>query len=124
MSIYVINVPIFIHPTFMQELYLIGGMMFVTFLIRYLPLAVSGRIQLTPRLIQALQFVPPAILTAIVVPAVLISTDKILISYTNARLIGAIAAIAVGWFTQNLLLTIVVGMLAFFGWQGLLAVFS
>ena len=105
----------------MQEFYLIGGMMFVTFLIRYLPLAVSGRIQLTPRLIQALQFVPPAILTAIVVPAVLISTDKISIGYTNARLIGAIAAIAVGWFTQNLLLTIVVGMLVFFGWQGLLA---
>lgn len=107
----------------MRELYLIVGMMIVTFLIRYLPLAVSGRIQLTPRLVQALQFVPPAILTAIVVPAVLIS-DEISLSYTNARLIGAIAAIAVGWFTQNLLLTIVVGMLAFFGWQGLLAVFN
>ena len=105
----------------MQEFYLIGGMMLVTFLIRYLPLALSGRIRLTPRLIQALQFVPPAILTAIVVPAVLISTDKMLIGYTNARLIGAIAAIAVGWFTQNLLLTIVVGMLVFFSWQGLLA---
>ena len=53
----------------------------------------------------------------IVVPAVLISIDKILISYTNTRLIGEIAAIAV----QNLLLTIVVGMLVFFSWQGLLA---
>ena len=46
------------------------------------------------------------------------------IGYTNARLIGVIAAIAVGWFTQNLLLTIVVGMLVYFGWQELLAVLN
>jgi branched-subunit amino acid transport protein len=30
----------------------------------------------------------------------------------------------VGWFSQNLLLTIVVGMAAFWGWQGLLVLWG
>lgn len=106
----------------MNEIYLIGGMAIVTFLIRYPVLAMSGRIKLSPKFLQVLGYVPPAVLTAIVAPAVLMPTgNSIDLTYTNARLIGAIATLIVGVWRQNLLLTIVVGMLAFFGWQGVLA---
>jgi branched-subunit amino acid transport protein len=109
----------------MNELYLVGGMALVTFLIRYPVLAMSGRIKFPPRLLQILGYVPAAVLTAIVVPAVLMPTEnQLLLSYVNPRLVGAIAAILVGFWRNNLLLTIVVGMLVFFGWQGLLAVTS
>ena len=105
---------------FNREFYLIGAMAIITFLIRYSLLALSSRIQLPPRIIEALAYLPPAILTAIVVPAVLMPTgDKIVLSYTNAKLIGAIAAILIGWRTQNLLATIIGGMLTFFMWQWL-----
>jgi branched-subunit amino acid transport protein len=105
----------------MNEFILISGMALVTFLIRYPIIAMSGRIQLSPRFLQLLSYVPPAVLTAIVVPAVLIPTgDQILFSYTNARLIGAIAAILVAVWRKNLLLTIVVGMAVFFTWQWVL----
>ncbi|NET10245.1 MAG: AzlD domain-containing protein, partial [Symploca sp. SIO2B6] len=57
-----------------------------------------------------------------VVPEVLLSEGNFNISPLNARLVGAIAACLVGSVTQNLLLTIVVGMAVFFGWQGLLTV--
>ncbi|MDJ0632755.1 MAG: AzlD domain-containing protein [Xenococcaceae cyanobacterium MO_188.B29] len=107
------------------EFYLIGMMAIVTFLIRYPLLAVSSKIRLPSQLIRALTYLPPAILTAIVVPAVLIPTgDNILLSYTNAKLVGAIAASIAGWWTKNLLATIISGMVVFFLWQWLLTMFS
>ena len=107
-----------------QEFYLIGAMALVTFLIRYPLLAMSSRIRLPSQLIEALKYLPPAILTAIVVPAVLIPAgDEIALSYTNARLVAAIAAILVSWQTKNLLATIIYGMLTFFVWQGLINFF-
>ena len=103
-----------------SEWLLIMGMMLVTFGIRYPVLAMSGRLKLPPRLLQALHYVPPAVLTAIVVPAVLVESGDLWISVANPRIVGAIAALTIGLWRQNLLLTIVVGMAAFLVWQWLL----
>ncbi|XPM59622.2 MAG: AzlD domain-containing protein [Leptolyngbya sp. IPPAS B-1204] len=104
----------------MNEFLLITGMVIVTFLIRYPVLALSGRLQLAPWFLQLLRFVPPTVLTAIVVPAVLMPNDQLWLDFTNARLIGAIAAVGIGVWRKNLLLTIMIGMLVFFIWQWLL----
>ncbi|MCB0153299.1 MAG: AzlD domain-containing protein [Anaerolineae bacterium] len=102
------------------ELYMLTGMALVTFLIRYTPFAVAGRVEFPERLIRALRYVPPVVLTAIIVPAVLMpGGEAIHFSLTNAYLVGALVATLVGWFSQNLLLTIVIGMAAFWGWQGI-----
>lgn len=108
----------------MNEFLLIGGMALVTFAIRYPVIAFSGRIKLSPPFLQLLRYVPPAVLTAIVFPAVLMPESSLWIAPTNARLIGAIAAVLVGIWRKNLLLTIGVGMLVFFGWQGLMAMIN
>ena len=100
-----------------HEFQLIVGMTLVTVLIRYPLLAVSGRVQLSPRLLQALNYVPPAVLTAIVVPIVLVENDQLWFGLGNPRLVGAIAAVAIGLWRKNLLLTIVVGMGAFLLWH-------
>ena len=105
----------------MNEVLIIGGMAIATFSIRYLMFGASSRITLSPALLNALRYLPPVILTAIVVPEVLLSEGTLKVGYLNARLVGAIAAIIVSTLTKNLLLTIVLGMAAFFGWQGLLA---
>ena len=57
-----------------QEFYLIGAMAIVTFFIRYSLIAISGQIRLSSKLTEALNYLPPVILTAIVVPAVLMPT--------------------------------------------------
>ncbi|KAB8331425.1 AzlD domain-containing protein [Scytonema tolypothrichoides VB-61278] len=104
----------------MSELCLIVGMALITFFIRYGLLGMSSRIKLSASVTQMLRYIPPAVLTAIVVPAVLItSTGELMLSYTNARLMGAIAAILISFWTKNLLLTIVLGMLVFLCWQWL-----
>lgn len=106
----------------MNEIYLITGMALVTFVIRYSMFALAGRIEFPTRLVNALRYVPPAVLTAIIVPVVLIPTgDTVHFSYTNPYLVGALIALGVGWLSKNLLLTIIIGMLAFWGWQYIIA---
>lgn len=106
----------------MNEVILIAGMMVVTFGIRYSMFAVAGRYEFPRSVVNALRYVPPAVLTAITVPAVLIPHGEVIeFNPSNPYLVGAVVAFGVGWFSKNLLLTIVVGMAAFLGWQLLLS---
>jgi branched-subunit amino acid transport protein len=106
----------------MEEIYLLVGMVVVTFGIRFSMFVLAGRIEFPPQIINALRYVPPAVLTAITIPAVLIpSGTTVDFSYTNPYLVGALAAAVVGWISNNLLLTILAGMAVFWGWQWFLA---
>ncbi len=106
----------------LNEWLLIGGMALVTFAIRYPLLALSGRIQMPDALVRGLGYVPPVVLTAIVVPAVCLPDGQHLwLHPSNPRLVGAIACIAVGLWRGNLLLTILVGMGMFWLWQWIIA---
>ena len=60
---------------------------------------------------RALRFVPPAVLSAIVVPELMIQADQINVSLMNFRLMAGVVAILVAWKTKNTLLTILGGML-------------
>jgi branched-subunit amino acid transport protein len=102
----------------MTDWRLVGAMALVTFLIRYSLLAFSGRIQLSPSLVRALAYVPPVVLTAIVVPAVVMAEgNELWLGWENPRLLGAIACVALALWRKNLLLTITGGMATFWGWQ-------
>lgn len=101
----------------MNEFWLILGMTAVTFGVRYPVLALVGQIELPEPVFRALKYVPVAVLTAIVVPAVLMPDDELTISLQNAEMIGAIVAVLVAWRTRSLLWTIVIGMAAFYAWR-------
>jgi len=102
----------------LNEVLLIGGMAAVTFAIRYPVLALLGRIELPKPALRALRYVPAAVLTAIIVPAVLIPDGgQIRFGLGNSMLIAAVVATLVSWRTKNLLLTIVIGMAVLFGWR-------
>jgi branched-subunit amino acid transport protein len=107
--------------TNLQTLWLVGGMAVVTFSIRYVLLPFSGRIRLSPGVQRALGYVPPAVLTAIIVPMSLMPDGHALeLSLTNPYLVGALATAIIGWVGKNLLVTIVGGMGVFLAWQWLL----
>jgi branched chain amino acid efflux pump len=107
--------------TNLQTLWLVGGMALVTFSIRYILLPFSGRIRLSPGVQRALGYVPPAVLTAIIVPMSLMPGGQALqLSPANPYLIGALATVIIGWVGKNLLVTIVGGMGAFLAWQWVL----
>lgn len=98
----------------MTEAALIAGMAAVTFFIRYSLFAAAGRFHFPAWLSQALGYVPPAVLTAIIVPALLMpSGQHIDISLNNNYLIAGVMAMLIAWFSKNLLATIVLGMAIF-----------
>src|SRR5688572_19596333 len=101
----------------MNELLLIFGMFLVTYASRYPLLVIVGRVQLPKRVFQALRFVPVAVLTAIIVPAMLMPQGSIFIGLNNAYLIAGIVSMLIAWRTGSLLATIGGGMGVFLLWR-------
>jgi branched-subunit amino acid transport protein len=105
----------------MDTFFLITGMALVTFLIRYGLLPLSGRITFSKGMTRALGYVPPTVLTAIIVPAALLPDGHTLqFSFSNPYLVGALLTAVIGRLSKNLLVTIVGGMAAFVLWQWVL----
>lgn len=96
------------------EVWMLVGMGIVTFGIRYFLFAVADRIRLAPWLEVSLKFIPPAVLTAITVPAVLLPNGEWQVSFANPYLVAALLSLAAGILTRNLLATIAIGLAAFF----------
>ncbi len=99
---------------------IIVGMGLVTFGTRLTPIVLLGRIEIPVIVQRALRFVPPAVLTAIIVPELLYRNNQIDVSVTNLRLLAGLIAIVVAWRTKNALLTIGVGMIALWILQALI----
>ncbi|WP_114972835.1 AzlD domain-containing protein [Rhodoferax ferrireducens] len=94
------------------------GMAVITFVIKALVFILGDRVVFSPTLKQALGFVPVTVLTAIIVPMVLAPHGQGLeLSWRNPQLVAALVAVAVCAVTRHRLLTIMVGMTVFFGWQ-------
>jgi len=85
-------------------------------------IALFARFPMPPAMARALRFVPAAMLTAIVVPAVVFRAPGVLdISYANPKLVAAFVAMAVAWRTRSVTASMVSGMVALWGAQWLLA---
>ena len=69
-----------------------------------------GKMRILPMVQQALRFVPVAVLSALIAPALFLPGDVLNLSLGNIRLIAGIVAILVAWRTKNVLLTILIGM--------------
>jgi branched-subunit amino acid transport protein len=80
----------------------------LTFLTRLSFIALWGRWTPPEWLRRGLRFVPPAVLTAIIVPELLMR-DGVLTPFSPRLLAGVVAAL-VAWRTKNIVWTIVVGM--------------
>jgi branched-subunit amino acid transport protein len=86
----------------------------LTFLTRLSFIYLMGRWQPPAWLTRALRYVPPAVLTAIIFPEVLMQDGSLNLAVGNLRLWAALAAVAVAWRTRNVLLTIAAGMAALY----------
>jgi branched-subunit amino acid transport protein len=86
------------------------GIGVITYAIRLSFIALFGKMEMPSFLLRALRFVPVAVLSAIIFPALFLNGDNLNLSLSNARLIAGILAALVAWRTRKALLTIVVGM--------------
>jgi len=92
----------------------------LTFLTRLSFIALAGRWDAPPLFRSALRFVPVAVLTAIILPELVMTGGSLDISLTNPRLLAGLLAIFVAWRTKNTVLTIVIGMTAFWILQAII----
>lgn len=97
----------------MNEFWLIFGMFVITFGIRFIMFAFAGKITFPIWMQQSLRFVPPAVLTAIIVPSVVMPSGTIDFSVDNVYLLAAIISVVISLVTKSLLKTIFFGMLVF-----------
>ena len=88
---------------------LLGGAL--TFGMRMSFVYLFGRFEIPVMVKRALRFVPPAVLSAIVAPALLMPENTLDLSLSNGQLVAGMVAILVAWRTKNTLLTILAGMI-------------
>jgi branched-subunit amino acid transport protein len=87
---------------------LLGGL--ITYAERLSLIVPMGRVTLPPVLVRGLRFVPPAVLTAIIVPELLLPRGELDFSLGNARLLAGVLAAVIAWWSRNVILTVVSGM--------------
>jgi len=89
---------------------IIGGL--ITFGMRFSLIFLFGKFEIPLTMRKALHYVPPAVLSAIILPELLYQSNQLDLSLGNTSLLAGIVAILVAWFTKNTLLTILAGMVA------------
>jgi branched-subunit amino acid transport protein len=87
---------------------LIGGL--TTFMIRFSFIYLFGKFDIPETVRKALHYVPPAVLSAIVFPELLLPGGTWNLSFENYRLLAGLAAVLVAWYSRNILITILAGM--------------
>ena len=98
----------------------IAAMAAVTFAIRYLFFALGERLRFPSLVQRALTYVPIAVLTAIVVPMVLLPDgEHWQLSWRNPWLVGAAVSAIIAWRSNRLLAAIAAGMAVFLAWSWL-----
>ena len=96
-----------------EEWILIAGMMALTFIPRYIPMALASRFPIPPLLGDTLEFVPIAVLTAIIAQATLVHDGQIHFAIDNAYIYGAVTAAVVAQISKHLFFTIAAGIAAY-----------
>jgi branched-subunit amino acid transport protein len=86
-----------------------AGMAVVTLALRASFLLLPENAELPPLLRRALAYVPPAVLAAIVAPA-LFAPGEVALGPIDARLPAGLVAIVVAWRTRSVLATLASGM--------------
>lgn len=89
------------------------GMALVSYLQRILPLAAGKRRQFPPWTQRALDFVPVAILSALI-GAAFIPSDDWLVFTIDGRLLAGLVAIGLAWLTRSVVATIIGGLAVLF----------
>jgi len=82
-----------------------------TYAIRVSFVALFGRFDEVPEGVErALQFVPAAVLAALVAPDVVAPEGTLALSASNPRPLAAVVAAAVAWYTEDVAATLIAGM--------------
>ena len=85
----------------------------ITYFSRMAMVALIDRDMLGTKVKEALNYVPAAVFPAIIFPGVFFNDFGSLVQITDPKIYGAIVALVVGFFSKNVIATIVSGLLSY-----------
>ncbi len=94
----------------------------LTYLTRMTMIALISRDMLGDKIKAVLEYVPSAVFPAIIFPGIFINDYGTFIEINDPKIYGAIVAIVVGYFSKNILATILAGLISY--WLLIFVIFS
>ena len=85
----------------------------VTYFSRMAMVALIDREMLGNKVKEVLNYVPAAVFPAIIFPGVFFNDSGILVELTDPKIYGAIVALIVGFYSRNVIATIISGLLSY-----------
>ncbi len=85
----------------------------LTYFTRMTMIALVSRDMLGDRIKSVLAYVPSAVFPAIIFPAIFINDYGTFIEMNDPKIFGAIVAIVVGYFSKNVIATILSGLISY-----------
>ncbi len=85
----------------------------LTYLTRMTMIALVSRDMLGEKIKAVLAYVPSAVFPAIIFPAIFINDYGTFIEMNDPKIFGAIVAIVVGYFSKNVIATILSGLISY-----------
>ena len=85
----------------------------LTYLTRMTMIALVNRDMLGGKIKAVLAYVPSAVFPAIIFPAIFINDYGTFIEMNDPKIFGAIVAIVVGYFSKNVIATILSGLISY-----------
>tara|TARA_Y100000768_G_scaffold361328_1_gene319299 strand:+ start:156 stop:473 length:318 start_codon:yes stop_codon:yes gene_type:complete len=94
----------------------------LTYLTRMTMIALVSREMLGDKIKAVLEYVPSAVFPAIIFPAIFINDFGSFVEINDPKIFGAIVAVIVGYFSKNIIATILAGLLSY--WFLIFIIFS
>jgi branched-subunit amino acid transport protein len=85
----------------------------LTYFMRMTMIALIDRKMLGDRIKAVLEYVPSAVFPAIIFPAIFINDYGSFVEMNDPKIFGAIVAIIVGYFSRNIIATILSGLISY-----------
>ena len=94
----------------------------LTYLTRMAMITLVSREMLGDKIKAVLEYVPSAVFPAIIFPAIFINDFGSFVEINDPKIFGAIVAVIVGYFSKNIIATILAGLLSY--WFLIFVIFS
>ena len=85
----------------------------LTYLTRMTMIVLVRRDMLGAKFKAVLEYVPSAVFPAIIFPAIFINDFGLFVEINDPKIFGAIVAVIVGYFSKNIISTILAGLLSY-----------
>ncbi len=85
----------------------------VTYFSRMAMVALIDRDMLSSKVKEVLSYVPAAVFPAIIFPGVFFNDFGSFVEYSNPKIYGAIVALIIGFYSKNVIATIISGLISY-----------